>query len=154
MLRDSMRRMRRDLPDRERRSALVAEHLVALPAVGAATRVMAYTAVVGEVDPAPAVAWLLARGAEVKMPEDDVSPEWPDVIIVPGTAFSRAGHRLGQGGGWYDRFLPGRRPDAVTIGVGFAPQLVDDVPTEAHDVELDCIVTEDGPAWPHGRPTP
>jgi len=152
-LRDSMRRMRRELPDRERRSAIIAGHLIALPALAAATRVMAYTAVVGEVDPASAVDWLRARGVAVRMPEDDVSPEWPDVIIVPGTAFTRTGQRLGQGGGWYDRFLPGRRADALTIGIGFGPQVVDIVPTDAHDIELDCIVTEDGPAWPQGRTT-
>ena len=149
-----MRRMRRDLPDRDRRSASIAEHLVGLPAVAGAKRVMAYTAVVGEVDPTQAVDWLRRRGVEVRMPEDDVSPDWPDVIIVPGTAFTRDGRRLGQGGGWYDRFLPGRRADALTIGVGFAPQVVDIVPTDSHDVELDCVVTEDGPAWPDGRTTP
>ncbi len=148
-----MRRLRRDLPDRERRSAAIAEQLVAMPAVTAATRVMAYTAVTGEVDPRLAVDRLRAQGVEVRMPEDGVSPEWPDVIIVPGTAFTRQGQRLGQGGGWYDRFLPGRRADALTIGIGFAPQVVDSVPTDDHDVELDCIVTEDGPAWPHGRTT-
>ena len=111
---------------------------------------MAYRAVVGEVDPAAAVDWLRRRGVDVCMPEDEVKPDWPDVIIVPGIAFTRTGQRLGQGGGWYDRFLPGRRADAVTIGIGFAPQIVDTVPTAAHDVELDCIVTEDGPLWPHG----
>jgi 5-formyltetrahydrofolate cyclo-ligase len=150
VLRASMRRLRRDLPDRERRSASIAEHLVALPALVAATRVMAYRAVVGEADPAAAVDWLRRRGVDVRMPEDEVEPDWPDVIIVPGIAFTRTGQRLGQGGGWYDRFLPGRRADAVTIGIGFAPQVVDTVPTAAHDVELDCIVTEDGPLWPHG----
>jgi len=149
-----MRRMRRELPDRERRAAAIVEHLLALPALAAASRVMAYTAVTGEVDPGAAVDWLRSRGAEVRMPEDDVSPEWPDVIIVPGTAFTQGGQRLGQGGGWYDRFLPGRRADALTIGIGFEPQVVDIVPTDAHDVELDCIVTEDGPTWPDGRTTP
>ena len=149
-LRATMRRTRRDLPDRERRSASIAEHVVALPVVATALRVMSYSAVVGEVDPAAAVAWFRARGVEVRMPEDGVSPDWPDVIIVPGTAFTRRGERLGQGGGWYDRFLADRRPDAVTIGVGFAPQIVDHLPTEAHDVALDCVVTDDGPLWPHG----
>ena len=72
-----MRRMRRALPDRARRSASIAEHLVELPAIVAATRVMAYTAVVGEVDPAPAVDWLRVGGVEVRMPEDDVRPSGP-----------------------------------------------------------------------------
>lgn len=150
VLRLAMRRMRRDLPDRELRSAAIVDHLVALPMLVAATRVMAYTAVVGEVDPSGAVEWLRGRGVDVRMPEDDVPAGWPDVIIVPGTAFTPRGERLGQGGGWYDRFLPGRRVDAETIGVGFGPQLLDTVPSEAHDVVLDCIVTEDGPIWRDG----
>jgi 5-formyltetrahydrofolate cyclo-ligase len=149
-LRARMRRMRRELPDRDVRSAAIAEHLLALPTLAAASRVMAYTAVTGEADPAAAVTRLRERGVEVRMPEDGVSPAWPDVIIVPGTAFTRRGERLGQGGGWYDRFLPGRRVDAVTVGIGFTPQVVDFVPTAGHDVRLDCIVTEDGPIWPHG----
>jgi 5-formyltetrahydrofolate cyclo-ligase len=149
-LRDTMRRERRALPDRAERSAAIVAHLIEVPPFVAASRVMAYTAVVGEVDPAAAVSWLRDRGVEVCMPEDDVRPEWPDVIIVPGTAFTRGGDRLGQGGGWYDRFLPGRRADAVTIGIGFATQVVDFVPTAAHDVALDCIVTDDGAFWPHG----
>lgn len=78
------------------------------------------------------------------MPEDDVAADWPDVIVVPGTAFTPDGRRVGQGGGWYDRFLPGRRHDAMTIGICFAPQLLDDLPTEAHDVVLDIVVTDDG----------
>lgn len=149
-----MRRQRRELPDRERRSTAIVEHLVALPALASPSRVMAYMAVVGEVDPRGAVDWLRARGVEVRMPQDEVASDWPDVIIVPGVAFTRAGQRLGQGGGWYDRFLPGRRADALTIGIGFTAQVVDFVPAEDHDVELDCIVTEDGPVWPHGPTTP
>lgn len=145
-----MRKARRDLPDREMRSARIVDHLVAIPALASASRVLAYDAIVGEVDPAGAVDWLRARGVEVRMPEDAVAADWPDVIIVPGTAFTRRGERVGQGGGWYDRFLPGRRADAVTIGVGFFPQMVDSVPTDDHDVVLDCIVTEDGPVWRDG----
>lgn len=150
LLRASMRSMRRALPDRERRSAAIVERLLAIPALTASHRVLAYDAIVGEVDPAAAVAQLRANGAEVRMPEDDVSPDWPDVIIVPGTAFTTDGRRLGQGGGWYDRFLAGRRTDAVTIGIGFAPQVIDFVPVGRHDVVLDCVVTEDGAVWRDG----
>jgi len=150
VLRASMRSLRRALPDRARRSAEIAEHLLAIPELSSAHRVLAYDAVVGEVDPARAVTQLRANGVEVRMPEDVVAPDWPDVIIVPGTAFTTGGERLGQGGGWYDRFLVGRRTDAVTIGVAFAPQVVEFVPVGPHDVVLDCVVTEDEPVWRDG----
>jgi 5-formyltetrahydrofolate cyclo-ligase len=154
VLRAAMRRMRGELPDRERRTAMIVEHLAAIPALASASRVMAYEAVPGEVDPAALVEWLRSRSIEVRMPEDGVAAWWPDVFVVPGTAFTPRGERVGQGGGWYDRFLPGRRPDSVTIGVGFAPQLVEVVPTEVHDVVLDCVVTEDGPLWRDGPRPP
>ena len=67
-------------------------------------------------------------------------------MIVPGLAFTRRGDRLGQGGGWYDRVLAGVRDDCVTIGVAFAPQLVDELPVEPHDRPVDLVVTEHGPA--------
>lgn len=144
-LRDRMRRTRRQLPDRAERSALIVDHLVGIDVVVAADRLMVYDAVHGEVDLAGLVAWATARGIEVARPEEAVDPSWPDVIVVPGTAFTARGERLGQGGGWYDRFLPARRVDVATIGVCFTIQLVDRVPTEPHDVVVDYVVTEDGP---------
>jgi 5-formyltetrahydrofolate cyclo-ligase len=80
----------------------------------------------------------------VHLPEDEPPPDPRsiDVVIVPGTAFTAAGDRLGQGGGWYDRFLARVRPDCVTIGVGFAPQLVSELPVEDHDIRLDLVVTD------------
>jgi 5-formyltetrahydrofolate cyclo-ligase len=62
-----------------------------------------------------------------------------DLILVPGVAFDAMGHRLGRGKGYYDRLLatwPG-----VTCGVAYDEQIVDEVPVEAHDVKLDCILT-------------
>ena len=64
---------------------------------------------------------------------------------MPLVAFDRAGNRLGQGGGYYDRALAGPsdlRP--VTIGVAHAFQQVESVPVEPWDVALDAVVTEDG----------
>ncbi len=63
-----------------------------------------------------------------------------DLIIVPLLGFNDQGHRLGFGGGFYDRFLKDQK-QAQTIGLGFASDTVQFEP-EAHDVALDFIVTE------------
>jgi 5-formyltetrahydrofolate cyclo-ligase len=62
--------------------------------------------------------------------------------VVPGLAYAPDGRRLGQGGGHFDRFLPRLRPDCVTVGVCFHEQLVDDLPTSAHDARVDRVVTD------------
>jgi 5-formyltetrahydrofolate cyclo-ligase len=66
------------------------------------------------------------------------------VVLVPGVAFDLAGARLGRGGGFYDRLLAHPHFAARRIAVCFACQLVERVPVEPHDVEVDEIVTEDG----------
>ena len=71
-----------------------------------------------------------------------VDPATIDVVIVPGSAFDRAGGRMGYGGGFYDTFLTRLRPDARRIGIGFDLQVVERVPREAHDLCVDLIVTE------------
>ena len=65
-----------------------------------------------------------------------------DVVIVPAVAYDKNCYRLGYGGGFYDRFLENLRKDAVTIGIAFDLQIFDEVPKEAHDAQLDYIVTE------------
>ena len=59
-----------------------------------------------------------------------VDPDEVDLVITPGLAFDRAGHRLGYGGGHYDRYLGRARPEAPRVGIGFPLQLVDEVPVE------------------------
>ena len=143
-LRREMRAIRKALPDQPRRSARIWAQVERLQAVEEATVVMAFTSVPGEPDTAPLIAWCRARGKTVLLPEDDPPPEPGaiDVVVVPGTAFTADGHRLGQGGGWYDRFLSGVRPDCLKIGVGFAPQLVESLPVEPHDIPLDLVITD------------
>ena len=63
-----------------------------------------------------------------------------DLVLVPGLAFDRAGHRLGAGKGYYDRFLAGMQ--VPKIALAFAFQLVAHVPIEPHDQRVDMIVTE------------
>ena len=72
---------------------------------------------------------------------DAVAPDTIDLVIVPGLAFTDDGLRLGQGGGFYDRFLPLVRDDCVTCGVAFAEQIVESLPLEAHDRRLRLVVS-------------
>ncbi len=67
----------------------------------------------------------------------------PDLVLVPGLAFSAGGARLGRGGGFYDRWLA-RHPGAVTLGLCFACQLVENLPGEAHDLHVHMVLTETG----------
>ena len=71
-----------------------------------------------------------------------IDPVAIDVVIVPGSAFDRAGGRMGYGGGFYDTFLARLRPDARRIGICFDLQVVERVPCETHDLCVDLVVTE------------
>jgi 5-formyltetrahydrofolate cyclo-ligase len=65
-----------------------------------------------------------------------------EVLFVPGLAFGLDGSRLGYGGGYYDRLVV--RPELVTAlrcGLGFAEQVVERLPSEAHDLRLTHIAT-------------
>ena len=70
-----------------------------------------------------------------------------DVALIPGMAFDAAGHRLGRGKGYYDRFLASLRPSGLIpqpspllLGVCFPFQRVAEVPTEEHDICVDEII--------------
>ena len=141
-LRSEMRRRRLALADRDDRSAVIWSHVVALPEVVEAARILVFSSIPGEPETQPFIDWATTAGKQTAVPEDDVDPDWPDVVIVPGLAFTAEGHRLGQGGGWYDRFLADVRSNCSTIGVAFAEQLLEAIPTEAHDVTLDRVITD------------
>lgn len=143
MLRRRMRAIRRELGDQPARSARIWARVTALAAVRDARRLLVYSSIRGEPDSTPLIAWAAAEDKDVAVPEDALDPVWPDVVIVPGVAFTRQGDRLGQGGGWYDRFLAEVRPDCTKVGVAFAEQIVDALPLEPHDVRVDHVVTDE-----------
>ena len=66
-----------------------------------------------------------------------------DLIVIPALAASVDGTRLGQGGGWYDRALMHRSPATPVIAVVFDDEVLESgvIPTEAHDVPIDAIIT-------------
>lgn len=71
---------------------------------------------------------------------------WPRVVpthlLVPLLAFDARGHRLGMGGGFYDRTL--ERLTVPAIGIAYAGQEISSIPAEPHDRTLDAILTEQG----------
>jgi 5-formyltetrahydrofolate cyclo-ligase len=76
------------------------------------------------------------------------------LICVPGVAFSRAGQRLGRGGGYYDRLLADVTPQAVTAGLAYSFQVLDWLPETPGDRRLDLIVTESALHSAGGTPRP
>ncbi len=62
-----------------------------------------------------------------------------DLFIVPGLAFDRHGNRIGYGAGYYDAFL-GSQPGGHKLGICYPFQLLDELPSEPHDVRLDGVL--------------
>ena len=71
----------------------------------------------------------------------------PDFVLVPLAAFDAGGSRLGYGRGYYDRAIAALRAGGHAprlVGLAFAAQEAERVPTEAHDAPLDGVLTELG----------
>ncbi|HOD68807.1 MAG TPA: 5-formyltetrahydrofolate cyclo-ligase [Bacteroidaceae bacterium] len=86
---------------------------------------------------------MLTQGEQFGIPEpegeavSDLSPI--TLVIVPGRAFDKQGHRLGRGRGFYDRLLP-LLPHAVKAGACFDCQKLPSVPTDENDIKMDFII--------------
>lgn len=65
-----------------------------------------------------------------------------ELIFVPGLLFDENGARLGQGGGYYDRFLMNYQ--GMTCGLAFSVQVVEKLSVKPHDVSMHAIATEHG----------
>ena len=70
-----------------------------------------------------------------------VRPDDVRAWLVPGLAFTQDGGRLGYGGGWYDRLLGKASTQAPKIGIAYAFQLVDELPSEPHDICLTAVAS-------------
>ncbi len=125
----------------------------------------------GEIDIRPLLIELDARGHRVLLPETPplgqklIFRHWhpgaamvrerfgthrpdgevgvPNYVLVPLLGFDRFGHRLGYGGGYYDRTLAAL-PGAVKVGCAFAAQQLERLPVAAFDVRLNAVATEFG----------
>jgi 5-formyltetrahydrofolate cyclo-ligase len=158
-------------PQRAAKEARIRDAALALPEVADARVLAVYVAVQSEVGTRGLVDALLAQDKRVAVPvvtppgemrlaelssPDDLAPgahgipeprpprvllDDADAILVPGLLFTKDGHRLGQGGGYFDRLLA-RMPGAVRVGLAFDEQVVDKLPIEVHDEPMDVIVTD------------
>jgi len=84
--------------------------------------------------------WLEPGPWRALQPREPAAPVVPDAVIVPLIAFTADLHRLGQGGGHYDRWLAAH-PGTLAIGLAWDCQLVSALPVEDHDRVLDAVVT-------------
>ena len=151
-------------------SRQVTENIIGLPECQSAQRILAYADYNHEVMTGFIIEEAWKQGKEVAVPKvvgqdmvfyklTDFSqlekgyfgiPEpargeivqWEDALmIMPGVAFDRANHRVGYGGGFYDRFLE-KHPDITRLAVAFDFQILDLVPTEPTDICPQIIVTQ------------
>jgi len=81
-------------------------------------------------------------GSEIPAGAGDI-----DTIVLPMLGFDRSGGRIGYGAGYYDRFLSGN-PGMRKIGIAFACQEMERLPTDENDIRMDFILTEDGIVYP------
>ncbi len=120
-------------------AALAHAKTVALPRVNLATRMLDLYAITRlEHDVMPGYRGIPEPCAHCA-PLDVATIDW---VLVPGVAFDSDGHRIGYGGGYYDRLLPLLRVDAHRVAGAFELQLVERVPAASHDVTVEAIVTE------------
>ncbi len=111
---------------------------VAVPVVMPGTKTLAHALIDG-LDQLVVGPWGLAQpdpAAAVWLPAEARI----DLVVVPGLAFDRRGHRIGWGGGYYDRFLA--QVQTVKIGLCYDELVLDCIPGEPHDVPVNIVVAE------------
>lgn len=71
--------------------------------------------------------------------DEPVADDPTALVLMPGLAFDREGHRIGYGGGFYDKFLH-TEPNHPTVALCYAFQMAEELPTEEFDVPVDCVL--------------
>ena len=71
--------------------------------------------------------------------DEPVADDPTALVLMPGLAFTQRGDRMGYGGGYYDKFLA-REPDHPTVALCYAFQMVEELPTQEHDIPVDLVL--------------
>lgn len=71
--------------------------------------------------------------------DEPVADDPTALVLMPGLAFDKEGHRIGYGGGFYDKFLAAE-PDHPTLALCYAFQMLPEIETEEFDIPVDCVL--------------
>ena len=71
--------------------------------------------------------------------DEPVADDETALVLMPGLAFDPQGHRIGYGGGFYDKFLS-REPNHPTLALCYAFQMLPELETEEHDIPVDTVL--------------
>eukprot|EP00095_Tigriopus_kingsejongensis_P011051 maker-scaffold23_size669530-snap-gene-1.26 protein:Tk11051 transcript:maker-scaffold23_size669530-snap-gene-1.26-mRNA-1 annotation:"5-formyltetrahydrofolate cyclo-ligase-like" len=92
----------------------------------------------------PLTRWNIKQPAEEDVSRREALDVGLDLVLVPGLAFTSAGHRLGRGKGYYDTYLALAQSRQIqppkTLALAFQEQVIDTIPTHAHDVLVDEVL--------------
>lgn len=155
----------------ERRSAILAERLFATAQYRRAGAVYAYLSFNQEVRTRPIIEHAWASGKRVAVPKvvgDEMTFIWLErfddlavsgfgvpepagdgpvaadesaLVLMPGLVFDPQGHRVGYGGGYYDRYLA-RHPGHVKVALCFDFQLIGHIEPDPHDIPADLVIID------------
>jgi 5-formyltetrahydrofolate cyclo-ligase len=96
-----------------------------------------------ELESLPKTKWNIPQPSETDQREDCLQIGGLDLILTPGLAFTKEGHRLGRGKGFYDKFFVAYnslyKPPHL-IGLALNPSIVDDIPYTLNDVKMDEVL--------------
>ena len=171
-LRKNYKDLRKAIPNKEEKSKKIFEKIINDPLYQEAQVIALYNSFNDEVDTQELIAYSRSIGKTILLPRtfeydiiffaitDDTryakskygiiepqgglaySVDRVDLVIVPGLAFDKKGNRLGYGKGYYDRFLEAAQ--VPKIGICFAEQIIEELPTSEQDVKMDIIETDKG----------
>ena len=71
--------------------------------------------------------------------DEPVADDETALVLMPGLAFDPAGHRIGYGGGFYDKFLAAE-PNHPTLALCYEFQMLPELDTEEHDIPVDTVL--------------
>ena len=157
------------LEEIEARSAVLAEKFAQSDAYKAAKTIYGYLPYNQEVRTVPMLARALAEGKKVAVPkvygdemkfiylddltqvakgyagipepiaDEPVAQDETALVLMPGLAFDREGHRIGYGGGFYDKFLA-REPHHPTLALCYDFQMQEHLETQEFDIPVDTVL--------------